>query len=477
MAATRLIALHINKGHTVADCLKARTDYASNPEKTEKGELVTGYECDPMTCDEEFLLSKREYQQKTGRTFIGALKKETNDIIAYQIRQSFKPGEITAEEANRVGYETAMRFTKGKHAFIVTTHTDKAHIHNHIIFNSTTLDCTKKFRDFYFSGIALQRLSDIICIEHGLSIIDAKTYPKRGKNPKFKKRDSYRDFICADIDDILKKKPKDFEEFLKMIQDAGYECKRGKHVAFRSKSQKRFVRMRSLGENYSEEAIMAVLSGNREHQTKFNDKHPRPQRPLKLLVDVQAKLNEKGPGYARWATSYNLKEMAKTMIFIRENKIDTLEELQDLARGKASDYDELDAKLKAIESRLSDVAILKKHIINYRKTKDTYVAYRKAGYSKKFLEEHRQEITLHKAAKEYFDQLPGDKLPTIKALNEEYASLLAEKKKISSNYYPARSEMKEYVTAERNVRTFLEIGEEAERKQKEVQRQSAHPEH
>lgn len=112
MATTRLIALHINKGHTVADCLKARTDYASNPEKTEKGELVTGYECDPMTCDEEFLLSKREYQEKTGRTFIGALKKETNDIIAYQIRQSFKPGEITAEEANRVGYETAMRFTK-----------------------------------------------------------------------------------------------------------------------------------------------------------------------------------------------------------------------------------------------------------------------------------------------------------------------------------------------------------------------------
>lgn len=477
MAATRLIALHINKGHTVADCLKARTDYASNPEKTEKGELVTGYECDSMTCDEEFLLSKREYQQKTGRTFIGALKKETNDIIAYQIRQSFKPGEITAEEANRVGYETAMRFTKGKHAFIVATHTDKAHIHNHIIFNSTTLDCTKKFRDFYFSGIALQRLSDIICIEHGLSIIDTKTYPKRGKNPKFKKRDSYRDFICADIDDILKKKPKDFEEFLKMMQDAGYECKRGKHIAFRSKSQKRFVRMRSLGENYSEEAIMAVLAGNRDHQTKFNDKHPRPQRPLKLLVDVQAKLNEKGPGYARWATSYNLKEMAKTMLFIRENKIDTLEELQDLARGKASDYDELDANLKGIESRLSDVAVLKKHIINYRKTKDTYVAYRKAGYSKKFLEEHRPEITLHKAAKEYFDQLPGDKLPTIKALNEEYASLLAKKKKISSNYYPARSEMKEYVTAERNVRTFLEIGEEAERRQKEVQRQNVHPEH
>ena len=477
MAATRLIALHINKGHTVADCLKARTDYASNPEKTEKGELVTGYECDPMTCDEEFLLSKREYQQKTGRTRIGGLKNETNDIIAYQIRQSFKPGEITAEEANRVGYETALRFTKGKHAFIVATHTDKAHIHNHIIFNSTTLDCTKKFRDFYFSGIALQRLSDMVCIENGLSIIDTKSYPKRGENPKFKKRDSHRDFICDDIDRILDRKPKDFEEFLKMMQEAGYECKRGKHVAFRSKSQKRFVRMRSLGENYSEEAIMAVLSGSKEHQTKFDEKHPRPQRPLKLLVDVQEKLNEKGPGYARWATSYNLKEMAKTMLFIRENKIDTLEELQNLARGKSADYDQMDEKLKTLESRLSEIAVLKKHIFNYRKTKDIYVAYRKAGYSKRFLEEHRQEITLHKAAKEYFDQSSGEKLPTIKELNAEYAKLLAEKKKISSNYYPARSEMKEYVTAERNVRTFLEIGEESEKEEKQTQKNSMNQEH
>lgn len=477
MAATRLIALHINKGHTVSDCLKARTDYVANPEKTEKGELVTGYECDPMTCDEEFLLSKREYQQKTGRIFIGGLKNETNDIIAYQIRQSFKPGEITAEEANHVGYETALRFTKGKHAFIVATHTDKAHIHNHIIFNSTTLDCSKKFRDFYFSGIALQRLSDIVCVEHGLSIIDTKNNPRKGKNPKYQKRDSYRDIICADIDDILKKKPADLEAFLQMMQEAGYECKRGKHIAFRSKSQKRFVRMRSLGENYSEEAIIAVLTGNQKHQTKFDEKHPRPQRPLRLLVDVQEKLNEKGTGYAKWATSYNLKEMAKTMLFIRENKIDTLEDLQELARGKSSDYAELDARLKSLEGRLSEIAVLKKYILNYRKTKDIYVAYRKAGYSKKFLEEHRQEITLHKAAKEYFDQLPDDKLPTIKELNAEYAELLAEKKRISANYYPARSEMKEYVTAERNVRTFLELGEETEKEQKQAQRKTENPEH
>ena len=158
MAATRHIPLHVNKGKTVAQCLADRTDYSQNYEKTNNGEFISSYECDPKTADEEFLLSKRQYQHKTGRD-------HRNNVIAYQIRQSFKPGEITPEEANRLGYELAMRFTKGNHAFTVSTHTDRAHIHNHIIFNSTTLDCSRKFKNFFFSGIALQRLSEIVCFE------------------------------------------------------------------------------------------------------------------------------------------------------------------------------------------------------------------------------------------------------------------------------------------------------------------------
>ena len=169
MAATRLIALHINKGKTVAQCLADRTDYTENAAKTEDGKYISAYACDAKTCDEEFLLSKRQYEHITGRT-------QAHDVIAYQIRQSFKPGEITPEEANKVGYETAMRFTKGKHAFIVATHVDRAHIHNHIIFNSTTLDSTRKFRDFRLSGLALARLSDIVCLEHRLSVIIRKPY-------------------------------------------------------------------------------------------------------------------------------------------------------------------------------------------------------------------------------------------------------------------------------------------------------------
>ena len=156
MAATRLIALHVNKGKSVAQCLADRTDYSQNAAKTNNGEFISSYECDPKTADEEFLLSKRQYQHITGR-------QQKNNIIAYQIRQSFKPEEITPEEANQVGYETAMRWTKGKHAFIVATHIDKAHIHNHIIYNSTSVDCSRKFNNFFLSGLAVQKLSDRVC--------------------------------------------------------------------------------------------------------------------------------------------------------------------------------------------------------------------------------------------------------------------------------------------------------------------------
>lgn len=168
------------------------------------------------------------------------------DVIAYQIRQSFKPGEITPEEANEVGYETGMRFTKGKHAFIVATHVERAHIHNHIIFNSTNLKCDRKLRDFWFSGIVLQRLSDIICLEHGLSVIPKVKPSERQRRTKYPERVSMRDFIWEDILKCLDQKPADFEELLKLLQAEGYEIKRGKHTAVCGKEQKRFIRFRSF---------------------------------------------------------------------------------------------------------------------------------------------------------------------------------------------------------------------------------------
>lgn len=465
MAATRLIALHINKGKTIAQCLRDRTDYAQNPAKTEKGELVTGYECDPMTADEEFLLAKRQYTHITGR-------RQQNDVIAYQIRQSFKPGEITPEEANRIGYELGMRFTKGKHAFLVATHTDRSHIHNHIIFNSTALNCRKKFRDFHNSGLALQKVSDILCVEHGLSIIEPKPYRDRVKRTDYPKRPSFRDEIRQAIDRALQAKPKDFEAFLRLLEQEGYTCKRGKHTALRGKGQTRYLRFRSLGEGYSEEEIRAVILGEREHHARSKGKPVIAPKRLNLLVEIDARLQAKGIGYQRWATVYNLKQMAQTMIFLREHGITDVGQLQEKAAQAVKRFDQLDGNIKAAEKRLVEIAALKKHILNYAKTKDVYVEYRKSGYSKKFYESHREAITLHKAAKDAFNGLGVKKLPKVKDLTAEYAAVLSDKKAAYAQYRNARSEMQEYLKAQKNVEQLLHLTrQEAEKTQEEKQKQ------
>ena len=447
MAATRLIALHKNKGKSVAACLKSRTDYAQNPEKTEQGELVSSYECSPLTVDEEFMLSKRQYELTTGR-------RQKSDVIAYQIRQSFKPGEITAEEANKVGYELAMRFTKGKYAFIVATHTDREHIHNHIIYNSTALDSTRKFRDFLLSGLAVQRLSDLICLEHQLSIIEKKPYRERQKRTLSLPKESNRDRLCSVIDTILTEKPNDYDDFLKKLEQQDYEVKRGKHTSVKGARQKRFIRFRTLGVGYSEEELKAVIAGEAEHCP--HQKQQPKEKPFNLLVDVQAKLAEgKSGGYARWAKKYNLKEMSKTLIFLQEKKIGSIEEMQERVDTATTHYHELGDSIKAAETRMTEIAVLRTHIVNYAKTRPVYDAYRKAGYSKRFLENHRAEIALHKAAKTAFDKANLKKLPKVKELDAEYSKLLTDKKAAYPDYHKAKDEMQELFRAQRNVELFF----------------------
>ena len=468
LAATRLIALHKNKGMTVAACLKNRTDYIENPDKTEQGQYVSSYACSALTADEEFMLTKRQYDLVNGR-------RQISDVIAYQIRQSFRPGEITAEEANKVGYELAMRFTKGKHAFVVATHTDRQHIHNHVIFNSTALDGTKKFRDFFFSALAVQRLSDLICLEHQLSVIEKKPYRERQKRVLYPPKESNRDRLCGIIDTILAEKPGDYEAFLQKLEQQGYEVKRGKHTyeaflqkleqqgyevkrgkhtAVKGKGQKRFIRFRTLGTGYSEDEIKAVLEGKAKHQP-YQKKQAKEQS-FQLLVDIQGKMAEgKSVGYKRWATKFNLKEMSKTLLFLQEQKIGSAEELRERAAAATERYHAMGDSIKAAEARLTEIAVLKTHIINYAKTRPVYDAYRKSGYSKKFLEAHREEITLHKAAKAAFDEAGLQKLPKVKELDAEFAELLTKKKAAYPDYRKARNEMQELVRAQKNVERFF----------------------
>jgi len=462
MATTRIISMHINRGKTIAQCLTERTGYAENPEKTDGGELISAYECDPKTADAEFLLSKRQYKTITGR-------EQKSDVIAYQIRQSFKPGEVTPEQANEISYELAARFLKGRHAFLVCTHCDKSHIHSHIIFNSTSLDCKRKFRNFLGSGRAIARLSDTICLEHGLSIIEN---PKRGKKNYNKwlgdqAKPSHRDILRSVIDDALAKTPVDFEAFLKLLLDNGYEMKRGKNFALRGQDQKRFIRLDSLGEEYSENMIRAFLAGERTHKPRHKNLQVARQK-VNLLVDIQAKLQAgKGVGYERWAKVFNLKQMAQTVNYLTEHSLLEYSVLAKKAESATTRYNELSAQIKAVEKRLAEIAVLKMQIINYAKTCDIYAAYRKSGYSKKYLAEHEGDILLHKAAKKAFGELNVKKLPTVNSLQVEYAALLVEKKASYTDYRQVRDEMKELLTVKANVDRLLSTNGRAAEKGKE----------
>ena len=447
LAATRLIPMRKNKGKSIGACLHNHTSYIQNPDKTEHGELVSSYQCSPLTVDEEFLLTKRLYEQTTGRS-------QKSDVIAYQVRQSFKPGEVTPEEANRIGYEFAERFLKGKHAFIVATHTDRAHIHNHIIYNSTALDGNRKFKNFWLSTFAVQRLSDLICLEHQLSTIEYKPYRERQKRIVYPPKESNRDRLCGIIDTILAEKPGDYEMFLQKLEQQGYEVKRGKYTAVKGKGQKRFIRFRTLGTGYGEDEIKAVLEGKAKHQP-YQKKQPKEQ-PFQLLVDIQGKIAEgKSVGYKKWATKFNLKEMSKTLLFLQEQKIGSAEELRERAAAATERYHAMGDSIKAAEARLTQIAVLKTHIINYAKTRPAYDAYRKSGYSKKFLEAHREEITLHKAAKAAFDDAGMKKLPKVKELDAEYAELLIKKKAAYPDYRKARDEMQQLMKAQKNVELFF----------------------
>ena len=324
----------------------------------------------------------------------------------------------------------------------------------HQIYNSTALDGTRKFRDFFFSALAVQRLSDLICLEHQLSVIEIKPYRERQKRTLYPPRESNRDRLCSVIDNILAEKPKDYEDFLQRLEQQGYEVKRGKHTAVKGKGQKRFIRFRTLGTGYSEDEIKAVLEGKAKHQP-YQKKQPKEQ-PFQLLVDIQGKMAAgKSVGYKKWATRFNLKEMSKTLLFLQEQKISSADELRERAAAATERYHAMGDSIKAAEARLTEIAVLKTHIINYAKTRPVYDAYRKSGYSKKYLEAHREEITLHKAAKAAFDEAGLQKLPKVKELDAEFAELLTQKKAAYPDYRKARNEMQELVRAQKNVERFF----------------------
>ena len=456
MATTRIIPLHIGKGRTESIAINQIIDYVANPQKTGNGKFITGYECDTRTVDAEFLLMKRQYISATGRV------RGKDDVIAYQVRQSFLPNEVTPEDANRIGVEFAKRFTKGNNAFIVCTHIDKAHIHNHIIWSAVNLQCDKKFRNFWGSTKAVRKLSDTICIENGLSIVEnpkphGKSYNKwLGDKNKI----SHKELLRMAIDNALDKKPSSFDELLKLLQQSGYEINyRGKSITLKASDWKKSVRLNSTG--YTIDDLISIIS---KVETKAN------KQPIKvnLLVDIQAKLQAgKGIGYERWAKVFNLKQMAQTINYLSENGLLEYTQLEEKSKNITENYNVLSQKIKDIEKRMSEIKMLKTSIINYSKTRDVYIAYRKSGYSKKFLAENESDILLHKAAKKTFDEMGLKKLPTIKNLQSEYSALIDEKKKLYSKYRQVRDEMLQILTAKANIDRLIETDTHEHKKEKD----------
>ena len=502
--------------------VKTSTTYIQNPSKTKDGQLIKAYACDPRTVDQEFLLSKKEYEYITGRD------QGKRNILAYHIRQSFKPGEIKPELALDIGYELAMCFTKGNHAFIVATHTDKAHIHNHIVFNSTALSHDRKFKEPKHSGMVIRRISDLLCLEHGLSVIDN---PAQSKGKNYAKwlgntEPSWQNKLRDKIDEILPACDT-FENFIEALKSSDYTVNdKRKHISVLAPGQKKPTRLNTLKGEYTEDAIkeriannkilgisdgsggyvfgnsgngglVSDISGdghadatddstyshseNKSRITAANKTYPlseneqsvdtavntysqsgnrfsTPNVHVNLLIDIQAKIQEgKGAGYEHWARIFNIKETAKTLLFLRDNGIDSYDDLVHKTSAASAEFSAISKKIKSAEGRLKNISELQKQIGTYGKTRDIYVQYRKSGWSADFYEKHRADITLHRAAKKHFDDLDIKKLPTISSLKQEYAELLMEKKKLYAGYHEKKKNMQELLVARGNAEKVLGI--------------------
>ncbi len=466
MAVSDLLPRKKTKSRSRLQTMRERIGYDMKEEKTADGTLISAYMCCPESAAEEFETARLLYERTTGRK-----QPEERDIIAYRVLQSFKPGEITPEDANKIGYELAMAFTKGRHQFVVSTHVDKAHIHTHIEFNSVNLECDGKFNNFKNSSFALRKLNDKLCREHGYSVIEN---PK-GKGQRYqekaaaKRGRSHKERLRQTIDRVLPTS-RDFEDFLSRMRDEGYEIKRrGQSLEFKDPEQERFTRSYRLGEEYTEEALRqrvgkAAVKKAARKRFKPND------RKVNLLVDIRAKMEAgKGKGYERWAQVFNLKEAAKTLNFLSENGITDYEELAAKTEQTEARFDALSGRIKKLEGRMKEKVELRMHIINYAKTREVYKEYQRSRNKEEYRAAHADEIEKHEAAKAAFNALGKKPLPKAAQLSEEYAALLAEKKACYEEYKAARKEMIEYRNAKHNVDQILGLTEEQEKK-KETER-------
>ena len=437
MAVTKIKAIRGTLSKAIA--------YILNPEKTDEKLLVSSYGCASETAAREFEWTRKIAEQK-GMNPVR--------IIARHVIQSFEIGEVTPELAHEIGKQFADEILGGKYEYVLTTHIDKDHVHNHLIFNAVDFvdyHAYKSYKRIYYD---MREVSDRLCKDNGLSVIPPSQNKGMGykEYTETKRGTSWKQKLKQTIDRIVIT-AKDYDEFLRLMQEAGYEIKTGKYISFRAKGQERFTRSKTIGENYTEERIKERIAG----RTPRRSQRQTTPKGISLIGDIQERIRLiDSKGYEHKAKLTILKEAARTLNYLTENNLLQYADLEKKVEDVHSSYDRTGKELKGVEARLREVQPLIKNISNYQRLKPVYDAFQKAKDKPSFKAKHEAELVIFEAARSTLLAMQGDeKLPSLKTLQAEQQRLLEEQQRLYDERAKLKKEVKQIETIKSNVDTFL----------------------
>ena len=419
--------------------------YILNPEKTDEKLLVSSYGCASETAAREFEWTRKIAEQK-GMNPVR--------IIARHVIQSFEIGEVTPELAHEIGKQFADEILGGKYEYVLTTHIDKDHVHNHLIFNAVDFvdyHAYKSYKRIYYD---MREVSDRLCKENGLSVIPPSQNKGMGykEYTEAKRGTSWKQNLKQTIDRLVIT-AKDYDDFLRLMQEAGYEIKTGKYISFRAEGQERFTRSKTIGENYTEERIKERIAG----RTPRRSQRQTVPKGISLIGDIQERIRLiDSKGYEHKAKLTILKEAARTLNYLTENNLLQYADLEKKVEDIHSSYDRTGKELKGVEARLREVQPLIKNISNYQRLKPVYDAFQKAKDKPSFKAKHEAELVIFEAARSTLLAMQGDeKLPSLKTLQAEQQRLLEEQQRLYDERAKLKKEAKQIETIKSNVDTFL----------------------
>ena len=441
----------ITKIHPIKATLNLAIEYITDTKKTDEQILVSTNKCHPASAHTQFL-KRREEQNIRG------------NVLARHLIQSFLPGETTPEIAHQIGLELCKSILKEEYEFILSTHIDKGHIHNHIIFNNVNMATGKCYQSNKRSYYQIRYQSDKLCKDHNLSVIDEyyerfkKKYKTNGKswyeNEQSQKGNSWKSRLQFDIDRMIKQS-KDWDTFLKKIEDLGYEIKHGKHIAFKHSDKERFTRAKTIGEDYTEKRLKERISENTS-QKSFAVK-----KRVGNIIDIANNPKiQQSKGYEYWATKHNLKVASDTVLSMHEKGFQSLAQLDSFIKKSADKRQNLQEKIKKLEEKIETLSLSMEQVHTVNKYRQIYQEYKKNPMDKAFAGEHKAEILLYENALEALKK-SYSKMPNSKQLFEKLEDLSQKKNTLMQEYSSAKSEMKELYQIRKNYEEYM--GKEMER--------------